>query len=137
MDLLTGKGPSKRREIFYFGGPNLGAVRIDDFKFTFFQQPYGWPGEKVTTDMPTMVNIRQDPFERTPNTRGESPNTGSFGYGNDFYAREFWRFVLVQQFVAKLALTAVDYPPMQDPASFNLDAVKKKIDEMAKHQAGQ
>ena len=27
---------------------------------------------------------------------------------NDFYAREFWRFVLVQQEVGKLAETAVD-----------------------------
>ena len=45
---------------------------------------------------------------------------------NDFYAREFWRFVLVQQTVAELAQTAIDYPPMQDPASFNLDAVKKQ-----------
>ena len=87
--------------------------------------------------MPVMVNIRQDPFERTPMIRGESPNTGAFGYGNDFYAREFWRFVLVQQYVAKLAKTAIDYPPMQDPASFNLDAVKKKIDEMIKNREGQ
>ena len=66
MDLLTGKGPSKRHELFYFGGPKLGAVRLDDFKFQFYQQPQGWPGPKVTTDMPGMVNIRQDPFERTP-----------------------------------------------------------------------
>jgi arylsulfatase len=137
MDLLTGKGPPKRHEVFYFGGASLGAVRLDNFKFTFFQQPWGWPGEKTTTDMPMMVNIRQDPFERTPFIRGESPNTGSFGYGNDFFAREFWRFVLVQQYVAQLALTAVDYPPMQDPASFNLEAVKKKIEEMIKHHEGQ
>src|SRR5689334_17375600 len=137
MDLLTGRGQSARHEVFYFGESQLGAIRIDDFKFQFYQQPYGWPGEKTTTDMPSIVNIRQDPFERTPMIRGESSNNGAFGYGNDFYAREFWRFVLVQQFVEKLALTAVDYPPMQDPASFNLDAVKKKIDEMAKHQAGQ
>ena len=74
MDLLTGKGPSKRHEIFYFGGAALGALRLDDFKFTFYQQPYGWPGEKTTTDMPVMVNIRQDPFERTPSIRGESLN---------------------------------------------------------------
>jgi arylsulfatase len=56
---------------------------------------------------------------------------------NEFFAREFWRFVMVQQFVEKLALTAVDYPPMQDPASFNLEAVKKKIQEMLKHREGQ
>jgi arylsulfatase len=137
MDLLTGKGPSKRQEIFYFGGPHLGAVRLDNMKFTFFTQPWGWPGEKVTTDMPILTNLRQDPFERLPSLRGESLNTGSPGYMNEFFAREFWRVVLVQQYVEKLALTAVDYPPMQDPASFNLDAVKKKIDEMIKHREGQ
>jgi hypothetical protein len=48
---------------------------------------------------------------------------------NDFFGREFWRFVVVQQFVGKLASTAIDYPPMQKPASFNLDAIKAKIQE--------
>ena len=137
MDLLLGKGPSKRHEIFYFGGPHLGAVRIDDFKFRFYEQPQGWPGPKVTTDMPVMVNIRQDPFERTPSIGGQSLNDLGGGYMNDFYAREFWRFVLVQQYVGKLAMTAIDYPPMQDPASFNLQAVKTKIDAMMREHRGQ
>jgi len=39
--------------------------------------------------------------------------------------------------VGKLALTAVDYPPMQDPASFNLEALKKKVEEMIKNGPGQ
>lgn len=137
IDLLNGKGPSKRHEIFYFGGPHLGAVRIDDFKYQFFQQPYGWPGEKVTTDMPTIVNLRQDPFERTPSIRGESTNDMGGGYLNDFMAREFWRFVMVQQYVGKLAMTAIDYPPMQAPATFNLQAVKDQITEMMKQHEGQ
>jgi arylsulfatase A-like enzyme len=137
MDLITGKGPSKRHEIWYFGGPQLGAVRIDDFKFQFIQQPWGWTGEKVTTDMPMIYNLRQDPFERTPMLRGESENNMAFGYGNDFFAREFWRFVLVQKYVANLAATAIDYPPMQAPASFNLDAVKRQIDEKMKDYQGQ
>jgi len=106
-------------------------------KFGFFQQPQGWPGPKTVTDMPSLVNIRQDPFERFPTLAGETPLTGAFGYGNDFYAREFWRFVLVQQKVAELAKTAIEYPPMQDPASFNLEAVKRQIDETMKSQAGQ
>jgi arylsulfatase len=137
MDLLTGKGPSKRHELFYFAGPKLGALRIDDFKFQFFVQPTGWPGAKITTDMPGITNIRQDPFERFPMISGESALTGAFGYGNEFYAREFWRFVLVQQRVAALAKTAIDFPPMQDPASFNLDAVRKQIDDMIRAHAGQ
>ena len=88
-------------------------------------------------DMPSIVNIRQDPFERTPTIRGETANTGAFGYGNDFFAREFWRFVQVQQYVGKLAQTAIEYPPMQDPASFNLEAIKKKVEEMIKNRPGQ
>ena len=137
MDLLLGKGPSARHELFYFGGANLGALRIDDFKFQFFQQPYGWPGEKVTTDMPTVVNIRQDPFERTPSLRGQTLNHMGGGYMQDFYAREFWRFVMVQKKVAELAATAIDYPPMQASASFNLEAVKRKVEETLKEHEGQ
>ena len=136
VDLLTGAGPSKRHEIYYFGGPHLGAIRIDDFKFQFIQQPFGWPGEKITTDMPTVVNLRQDPFERTPSIRGESLNELGGGYLNDFYAREFWRFVMVQQYILKLAETAINYPPMQAPASFNLDAIKRQIQEAIKQHEG-
>ena len=137
LDLLLGNGPSARHELFYFGGPNLGAIRIDDLKFQFYQQPYGWPGEKTTTDMPTIVNLRQDPFERTPSVRGETVNDLGGGYMNDFYAREFWRFVLVQQKVSDLAETAVNYPPMQAPASFNLEAVKRQVQELLKEHEGQ
>jgi arylsulfatase len=140
MDLLLGTGPSKRHEVFYFGGPHLGALRIDDFKFRFYDQPGGWPGAKVATDMPNMVNIRQDPFERTPSINGsggQSLNDSGGGYLNDFMAREFWRFVLVQQYVAKLAETAIEFPPMQAPASFNLDAIKKKIEETIRERQGQ
>ena len=137
MDVLLAKGPSARHELFYFGGPKLGALRIDDFKYQFYQQPYGWPGEKVTTDMPMIVNLRQDPFERTPSIRGETVNDMAGGYMNDFYAREFWRFVLVQQKVAELAQTAIEYRPMQPPASFNLEAVKAQIEAAIKDHEGQ
>jgi arylsulfatase len=129
MDLLNGKGPSKRQELFYFGGGSHRELQVH-----VLCAALRLAGRK---DHPSMVNIRQDPFERTPSIRGESPNIGAFGYGNDFFAREFWRFVMVQQYVGKLALTAVDYPPMQDPASFNLDAVKKKVEEMIKNRPGQ
>ena len=106
-------------------------------KVQFLQQPLGWPGPKVEMDMPILVNLRQDPFERFPMLSGESSLTGAWAYSQDFFAREAWRFPLVQQRVAELAMTAIKYPPMQDPASFNLDAVKKKIDEVIKGRHGQ
>jgi hypothetical protein len=102
MALLEGKDPSARHELFYFGGPTLGAIR---------QEPGGWPGPKVQTDMPVLVNIRQDPFERTPMLLGETSATGAWGYGNEFFGREAWRFVAVQDEVLKLAETAVEFPP--------------------------
>jgi arylsulfatase A-like enzyme len=58
-------------------------------------------------------------------------------YHLDAMSDPYWRFVLVQQYVAKLAETAIKYPPMQEPATFNLDAVKQKIQAMMKDHEGQ
>ena len=46
LDLLQGKGPSARHEFFYFGGPHLGAIRIDDFKFQFYPAAAGLAGRE-------------------------------------------------------------------------------------------
>jgi arylsulfatase A-like enzyme len=125
LDLLTGKGPTKRHEIWYFAESRLGALRLDDFKYRFIDQPEGWSGPKVEINMPILTNIKQDPFERTPIS---NLLMGAPGYMNEFLAREFWRFVYVQQRVGELATTAIDFPPMQKGASFNLQAVKEQVE---------
>jgi len=125
-NMLTGKGPSARHEIYYFGESTLGAVRIDDYKYRFIDQPSGWLGAKIQVDVPFLTNLRLDPFERT----GWSVEQTAMGSQEYFqwFKFEFWRFVFVQQEVAKLAQTAIEFPPMQKGASFNLDAVKAKIE---------
>jgi len=124
--MITGKGPSARHVIFYFGESPLGAVRIDDFKYRFIDQPGGWLGDKTHPDVPHLTNLRLDPFERTgwPENQTRSGSQNYFSW----FQYEFWRFVFVQQEVAKLAETAIEFPPMQKGASFNLDAVKAKIE---------
>jgi len=124
LDSGPGKGPSKRHEIFYFGEAALGAVRVDDMKFIFLDQPDGWFGAKVTLDWPKLVNLRLDPYERCINFT-ECPSAMM-----EWWAHEFWRFVFVQQEVEKLAKTFIEFPPQQAPASFNLDQVKAKIKKM-------
>ncbi len=119
-DVITGKGPSARHEFWYFAGPQLAAARIDDFKFQFLDQPAGWFGPKVTLDWPKLYNLRLDPFERA--YFDNSPPQML-----EFWGHEFWRFVFVQQEVAQLGETAVEFPPMQAPASFNLTRVKGQI----------
>src|SRR5204862_3447801 len=47
LDLITGKGKSARREIFYFAESTLGAVPFDDYKYSFIQQPGGWLGNTI------------------------------------------------------------------------------------------
>jgi len=128
MDLITGAGPSKRNEIFYFAESTLGAMRIGDFKYRFIDQPNGWFGGTVKVDWPILVNLRLDPFERTG-------LQGSL-FVKDWWVYEFWRFVFVQQEVAKLAQTAIEFPPMQKGASFNLEAVKAQIEKAAAAHAG-
>jgi hypothetical protein len=66
---------------------------------------------------------------------GADGNRGSFEYLGKYFMYNFWRFVFAQQEVAKLAMTAIDYPPMQRGASFNLDAVKAEIEEAIKKQS--
>ncbi|HQY21324.1 MAG TPA: arylsulfatase [Ignavibacteria bacterium] len=122
--LLSG-GESARKEFFYFTESTLAAVRIGDWKYTFIDQPQGWFGPKVKLDWPGLVNLRLDPFEKMG-------MDGSMYFG-EWFTYEFWRFVFVQQQVAKLAETALEFPPMQAAASFNLDAVKQHIQQaMAK-----
>jgi arylsulfatase A-like enzyme len=130
MAAITGKGPSVRHEIFYLGESTVGAVRIDDYKFRFIDQPKGWLGEKTHPDVPYITNLRLDPFERMG-----WPNNGTKEGGQqyfDWFKFQFWRFVFVQQVMGKELQSFLEFPPMQRGASFNLDAVKA---EMAKKMA--
>ncbi|WP_213738656.1 arylsulfatase [Bradyrhizobium sp. dw_411] len=123
--LITGKGPSTRHEILYFTEGTLSAIRIDDYKYRFTDQPGGWLGGTVKVDWPILTNIRLDPFERMNLPNGAN---GSLGFYN-WFAYEFWRFQFVQKEIGKLAQTAIEYPPMQKGASFNLEAVKAQIEK--------
>ncbi len=130
LDLITGKAASARHEIFYFTEGTLSAVRINDYKYRFTDQPNGWLGATVKVDWPILTNLRLDPFERTGMPKGDN---GSLAFYN-WFAFEFWRFVFVQQEVGKLAQTALEFPPMQKGASFNLEVIKEQL---AKKMAAQ
>jgi arylsulfatase A-like enzyme len=123
--LITGKGPSARHEVLYFTEGTLSAVRIDDYKYRFTDQPGGWLGGTIKVDWPILTNIRLDPFERLGLPNGAN---GSLAFYN-WFAYEFWRFQFVQKEIGELAQTAIEYPPMQKGASFNLEAVKAQIEK--------
>jgi len=124
--MLTGKGPSTRHEIFYLGESTIGAVRIDDYKYRFIDQPQGWLGVKNHPDVPTIINLRLDPYEKMGFPEDMTKN-GSLMFFGDWYMYQFWRFVFVQQVMGKEIQTFLEFPPMQRGASFNLDALKAEM----------
>jgi arylsulfatase A-like enzyme len=89
LDFITGKAPSQRHEVFYFTEGTLSAVRIDEFKYRFTDQPNGWFGGTVKVDWPFLINLRLDPFERT--------GLNQSIFAGNWWGNEFWRFVYVQE----------------------------------------
>jgi hypothetical protein len=67
-------------------------------------QPGGWLGATEKLDWPILTNLRLDPYERTGMFNGK--DNGSIAYYN-WFAIEFWRFVLAQQVVSKAAQTLI------------------------------
>jgi arylsulfatase A-like enzyme len=129
LGFITGKEPSRRNEIFYFAEGQLGAVRIGDWKYRFIDQPNGWFGGTVMIDWPLVTNLRLDPFERA--SFKDAPPALM-----DFFGHEFWRFVYVQQEVAKLGQSFIDFPPMQKGAGFNLERVKEEVAKVIQKKQG-
>jgi hypothetical protein len=80
-------------------------------------------------DWPGIYNLRLDPFEKM--------NIGDSLFAAEWWAFEFWRFVFIQQEVGKLAKSALEFPPMQRAASFNLDEVKARIEKAMANRAGE
>jgi arylsulfatase A-like enzyme len=130
MDMLTKGGKSARNEIWYFTESNLAAARVGDFKYVFIDQPQGWFGPKVKLDWPGIYNLRLDPFEKMGIDQ-------SLFAAREWWVFEFWRFVFIQQEVAKLAQSAIEFPPMQPGASFNLSVVKEQVEKAMANRAGQ
>ena len=103
-DLLSGKGPGKRKEIFYFdAGGNLNAVRYKDWKihFTIMEGAINEAYRK-TPSWPLIVNLRMDPYEVGPDAAL---------YIRNFYADQMWMFVPAQTLVAKFLETFKEFPP--------------------------
>jgi len=129
-DMITGKGPSKRHEVWYFAQTKLGAVRIDNYKYRFIDQPRGWIGAVVYPNMPILTNLRHDPFERM-NWPDRGFAEGSIGYWDSF-KHEMWRFQIPAKVIADYIPSFVQYPPMQAGASFNVQDLKEKVEEAQK-----
>ncbi len=124
LDMLTGKGPSKRHEIIYYEGTTLQAVRYNDWKAHFVVQNEGWFGPKDKLGMPLLFNLRRDPYER------------SFEEGNyqHFLEHKMWAFGPAKRIVQNHLATFVDYPSRNSSAHSNAEEIKEQVREDATGQ---
>ncbi len=112
MPVFTGQvaeGP--RRAIFYFDdNASLNAVRVKDWKIHFKVQEGNLQDSFTrSVNMPYVVNLRQDPYERFMRE--------SKMYFR-WYADKMWTFVPAQTVVAKWVETFKEFPPSQPSATF-------------------
>jgi len=47
-----------------------------------------------------------------------------------------WHFVMAEKAVSELAQTAVEFPPIEEPASFSLENVKRQVQQILKSHEG-
>jgi len=115
------KGP--RRAIFYFDdNASLNAVRVDNWKI-HFKIMEGNLAEATLKplNMPQVINLRQDPFERFPRE--------SNMYFR-WYADKMWTFVPAQAFVGEFVQSLKEFPPSQKSGSFSVDQVLNQLQTM-------
>ena len=123
-ELLAGKEPGQRQEIFYFDDSgNLNAVRVRDWK-AIFAEPGDWlyGGPPLPLAFPRIANLRMDPFEAHVNF-AESP------MAMRWVADKMWAFVPMQALVGLFLQSFKEFPQRQKSASFNIDQVMARLNE--------
>jgi arylsulfatase len=121
--LMGEEKESPRKSFFYVDDDGqLVALRFNDWKLVFMEQRAKtlalWAEPFVPLRLPKMINLRRDPFERAD----ENSNT----YWDWLITHEYL-VVPAQAFVAQEIQSFKDFPPRQEPASFNLDKVLEKL----------
>jgi len=126
LPYLTGEvNESPRLNFFYVSDDgDIMALRHGDWKAVLMEQRAHqlacWAEPFVPLRIPKMFNLRRDPFERA-----------------DVDSNTYWDWVIshayliygMQMIVGQQIDAFVKFPPRQKPASFNLDAVLRKLEE--------
>jgi len=138
-DYLEGKTKESARDtFFYYTGSRPSAVRYKNWKFYYTMvgtcPSCGLTG--ATTYSWTQVdNIKRDPFEISV---GDDVKT-LFGAGGALAAPSTaylydWNLLPVGQLLWLKELESYQqFPPMQDPASYNLSSIQQMIKEQGQH----
>jgi len=136
FDYLCGTSDKSARDhFFYYSGKDPSAVRYKNWKMYFAmvsQSPAGFISGVLPYHWTQVVNIKRDPFETS---LGDQSKT-LFGMGGAIagpvtaYVYDWNMLPIGQALWLKELETYVDFPPLQKPASYNLEQVMAAVKDM-------
>jgi arylsulfatase len=112
IDYLTGKSDKSARDtFFYYSGKDPSAVRYKNWKIYFTmvgQSPESFIAGALPYHWAQVANIKRDPFATA-------------------YVYDWNMLPIGQALWLKELETYKEFPPMQDPASYNLEQVMNQL----------
>ena len=136
IDYLTGKSDKSARDTFlYYSGKDPSAVRYQNWKMYFAMvsdAPAGFIHGVVPYHWTQVVNIKRDPFETSVGSWDKSLMSVGGAIAAPVTAYQYdWNMLPIGQALwLKHLQTYIDFPPLQNPASYNLEQVMQQVREM-------
>jgi arylsulfatase A-like enzyme len=136
IDYLTDKSDKSTRESFlYYSGKQPSAVRYKNWKMYFAMvsdDPSGFITGVVPYSWTQVVNIKRDPFETSVGSQIKTlfGQAGALAGPVTAYVYDWNLLPIGQALWLKHLQTYIDFPPLQDPASYNLEQVMQQVREM-------
>jgi arylsulfatase len=134
-EYLSGRSEKSARDtFFYYSGKDPSAVRYKNWKIYFTMvsdNPAGFLSGALPYHWAQVVNIKRDPFETSIGSQYKT----LFGMGGAIsapataYVYDWNMLPIGQALWLKELETYSTYPPLQDPASYDLSQVYNQIKE--------
>jgi len=116
-DLLTGKGPSKRKEFYYFTETTLHGLRYGDWKLLFKSQDKWFNGVQNDLVTPIITNLKLDPFERFHEARGY----------DEWQENRSWLIPAALQQLKNFIDSLKAYPPRMRSFDADIDEMMRQV----------
>jgi arylsulfatase A-like enzyme len=135
-DFLEGKSEKSARDtFFYYSGKDPSAVRYKNWKMYFAmvsQSPDGFTAGVLPYHWTQVVNIKRDPFETSigSHTKTFEGMGGALAGPVTAYVYDWNMLPIGQALWLKELETYIPYPPLQNPASYNLEQVVQQVKDM-------
>ncbi|HSL79954.1 MAG TPA: arylsulfatase [Pseudolabrys sp.] len=136
VEYLTGKSDKSARDHFlYYSGKDPSAVRYKNWKMYFAMvsdAPSGFINGVVPYHWTQVVNIKRDPFETSVGAQQKTlfGMGGAIASPSTAYVYDWNMLPIGQQLWLMHLETYVKFPPLQSPASYNLEQVMQQVREM-------